>query len=182
MISVETDDEHAPYVHALVDLHRENKVKVALTTVSASESLRGSKEFPASAEAFRSRLKALDWEDLELLFAPMVLDMTYWGMSKIVGDGEAFEREIEAIWSVLGGTTSRRLPENLPAEELWSKRWKKWRNVWCDVHTLWTHIDADRDVFVTTNTSDFQNKFNELRGLRLREVKTPREMLAGLAQ
>jgi hypothetical protein len=51
--------------------------------------------------------------------------------------------------------------------------YKKWRNVWCDVHTLWTHMNAGRDVFVTSNTDDFQSNFAELSKLGLRKVSAP---------
>jgi hypothetical protein len=178
VISSENQDDQAPYVDQLINLHRKKMVEVAITTVSASETLKGSKEFPASANFFNKRLENLGWSDLPLVLGPAVIGLTYFGMCKIVG--ENFSTERDAIWEIVGGSTQRRLPASLSDADLHSADYKKWRNAWCDVHTLWVHIDSGRDVFISSNTKDFQNKMTQLRALGLKEVKTPEEMVASL--
>ena len=34
----------------------------------------------------------------------------------------------------------------------------KWRNVWCDVISAYSHIHDSRDIFVTNNTKDFEER------------------------
>jgi hypothetical protein len=178
VISAEQGDDKAFFVNSLVALHRREEIEVAITTVSASETLKGSKEFPSSAASFTNRLAELGWNDLPLIRGPSVIGLTYIDMCTIVGLD--FESETDAIWNVIGGDMPRELPTPLSDEELWSPTYKNWRNVWCDVHTLWTHIVSGRDVFITTNTKDFQRKAKMLSELGLREVKTPEEMIGDL--
>jgi hypothetical protein len=153
-------------------------ISVGLTTVSASENLAGSKEFPGSAEQFRERIDRLGWSDLDLVLGPMVFGLTYWGLSKWVSND--FDAQSDRIWQILFPNIARALPSELRDEELRSPKWKKWRNAWCDVHTLWTHIDAGRDVLVTSNTKDFQRKAEALEAIGLRCVQTPQEAVEHL--
>lgn len=173
VIAVEEDQPQAPFVRELVELHRAKRINVGITTVSASETLRGSKSLPASGALFHARLHALGWGDLDQILGPAVPGLAYIGLCHIVND--SFEAEVSSIWNVVGGNVSETLPEQLSEAELQGPAYKKWRNVWCDVHTLWTHIDADRDVFVTSNTKDFQKNEAALRKLGLRAVMTPEE-------
>ena len=178
VISFENQEDQATSVEQLINLHRKKMVEVAITTVSASETLKGSKEFPASANFFNQRLENLGWSDLPLVLGPAVVGLTYIGMCKIVGENFSCERD--AIWEIIGGSTPRSLPASLSDADLHSAYYKNWRNVWCDVHTLWAHIDSGRDVFISSNKRDFQNKMTQLRELGLKEVKTPKEMVASL--
>lgn len=178
IISVEKSDVYSSDVLQLVEFHRSGIVDVGITTVSASESLKGSQHFPASAAQFSGRIENLGWQDLTTLLGPAVIGLTYFDMCKFVD--ENFENERDQIWQVLGGKTPRSLPLGLAEDRLHSPEYKRWRNVWCDVHTLWTHIKCGRDVFVTTNSKDFQNKFDQLHRLGLRDVKTPSDMVQEL--
>ncbi|MCR8725431.1 hypothetical protein [Frigidibacter sp. ROC022] len=170
-LAVEAGEEQGAFVRRLVELHRRGLADVAITTVSASESLKGSKKFPASAAQFRKRITNLGWDDLRLLLGPAVVGLTYLNMCKNVG--ETFDSERQAIWQALAPSVDRRLPDGIEDQELWSPKLRKWRNVWCDTHTLWTHIDSGRDVFVTTNTKDFHANHEKLKLLGLRDVATP---------
>ena len=175
VISAENGDDNACSVEQLIKYHRAKVIEVGITTVSASENLEGTKTFPASAKQFKSRLEKLGWDDLKFVLGPCVVGLTYIGMCKTVD--ENFKNEINKIWNVIGGNLQRNFPLNTSSEVLASHKYKKWRNVWCDVHTIWTHINAERDVFVTANTKDFQKKFLELQPLGLRKVCTPKEAL-----
>ncbi|CUH65562.1 hypothetical protein TG4357_01936 [Thalassovita gelatinovora] len=181
VVSAEKRDVQSRYVQRLVDLHLAKQVDVAITTISASESLPGSKTLCQSAEQFNDRLEKLGWSELTILFGPLIWDLTYWDMARFV-DSDAYEKLIDDIWAIIGGIQVRQLPASVTTDLLHSSEMKKWRNVWCDVHTLWTHLDADRDVFITTNTRDFQNKFSELQSLGLRSIKTPEEMVVELSR
>lgn len=174
MIAVEEGENHASAVVGLVKAHRDGLIRVGLTTVSASETLAdGTKRFPASAKQFRSRVSALGWDDLDLLLGPAVIGLTYLDLCKWVDD--EFESQRDQIWAILFPTLERELRSEVTEKELHSSCFKKWRNAWCDVHTLWTHLDAERDVFVTTNTRDFQRHATELARIGLKAVLTPEE-------
>lgn len=179
MIAVENGEPESAAIIELVQLHRSQVVDVGITTVSASESLSGSKRFPASALLFIERLNKLGWQDLTWVLGPGISSLSYIGFSKIVG--ESFTIERDAIWGIIGGKQQQALPSDLPEEKLHSAEYSGWRNVWCDVHTLWAHIDAKRDVFVTTNTKDFQNKAVQLKNVGLRSAMKPSEVLEGLS-
>ncbi len=53
----------------------------------------------------------------------------------------------------------------------------KWRNIWCDVHTLFVHIDNERDIFVTLNTKDFQRNHDKFARIAEFRAMTPDECL-----
>ena len=173
MIAVEQGDQQASSVNELVRLHRVGCISVGLTTVSASETLSGSKVFPGSAAQFSSRIKKLGWQDLDLILGPAVIGLTYIGMSKFVDDD--FEDQRDAIWQVLFPNLPRVLPADTLERQLHDRHFRRWRNAWCDVHTLWTHIDAARDTYVTSNTRDFQRHSESLEALGLKSVMTPEE-------
>lgn len=143
--------------------------------MSASEALRGSKIFPATANQFNTRIDALGWGDLDRVMGPLVLDLTYWDMSVVVDD--TFEERIGALWTAMFPNIDRELPRGLTQAELHGANFHKWRNAWCDVHTLWAHLNAERDVFVTTNTKDFQKNADKLALHGLKVVQTPTEAL-----
>ncbi|WP_146193093.1 hypothetical protein [Maritimibacter sp. 55A14] len=175
VIAAECAEEQGIYIRKLVELHRSGVLDVGITTVSASETLKESKSFPASGKQFRRRISALGWDDLSIVLGPCVVGLSYIGLSKLAD--ETFNNEINALWNVICPGIERKLPTSVSQETLWSPQYKKWRNAWCDVHTLWTHINDDRDIFVTTNTKDFQGNFGELKELGLREVASPNEVL-----
>ncbi|WP_195818788.1 hypothetical protein [Roseobacter sp. MH60115] len=143
--------------------------------MSASEALRGSKEFPPAATQFNTRIDALGWGDLDRVRGPLVFDLTCWDMSVVVDD--TFEERIGALWTAMFPNTDRELPPGLTQAELHDVNFHKWRNAWCDVHMLWAHFNAERDVFVTTNTKDFQKNADKLALHGLKAVHTPAEAL-----
>ena len=160
----------------MVNLHREGRISVGITGVSAAENLAGSRKFPGSAIQFRRRLSALGWDDLEVVLAPCVISLSFIGWTKIVDDN--FSEEIDALWQAVFPGIDRKLPKRIKEDELWSPQYSKWRNAWCDIHTIWAHISANRDIFVTLNTSDFQRHEKDLAKLSLKRVMTPDDALA----
>jgi hypothetical protein len=171
VIAVEKNEPSAVAINRLVELHRKRRLSAGLTTVSAAETLAGTKEFPASAEQFRRRVEALEWHDLDIILGPAVTGFSYNGFSKIVS--ASFQSEVDALWGVMFPNIAQILPKATGQEELWSSTFKKWRNAWCDVHTVWTHVDAGRDVFVTLDADDILKKEGKLAELGLNRVMTP---------
>lgn len=187
VIEVEEGRAQAGHVTDLVNHHRQGKFEVALLAASASENSR-SKRFPGNADLFKNRVSALGWNDLPLVPMPSVLGLSYWDFSYIVGDGEKFKRDMDALWCVIAPKVPRSPSEHLPAgvsltdAAIQSEELSKWRNAWCDVISAYSHIQDDRDVFVTNNIRDFQDNSEALSRLGMRQIFTPAETLAGLAR
>jgi len=115
----------------------------------------------------------LGWDDIDLVLGPAVTGLSYIGLCKLVDD--RFEVEVDALWHAMFPNIDRDLPDGTTQENLWSPQFKRWRNAWCDVHTVWTHINSGRDIFVTLNTSDFQRHAKQLGPHGLKRVMTPQE-------
>ncbi|WP_170419147.1 hypothetical protein [Ruegeria atlantica] len=183
VIEVEENRPQAENVTELIKFHRLGHFEVALLAASASENTK-SKRFPGNANVFKERISALGWQDLPLVPMPGIFGLSYWGFSYIVGDGEKFERDRDAIWRVIAPLVPRKPADHLPDGKLMtddaiqSEELSKWRNTWCDVISAYSHIQQGRDVFVTNNTKDFQKNASELAKLGMKHISTPAEALA----
>jgi hypothetical protein len=182
VIEVEADGEHAGQVRRLIELHRSGACEVFVLATSASENLRGSRTLPGSYALFRNRLEALGWGDLSAIPTLLTVGLTFLGSSKLAGDHD--DTLIDELWQIIAPNIERdphrhRQPL-LVSDENWiaSRDLAKWRNTWCDVHSAHSHISAGRDVFVTTNTTDFQRHADSLALLGLRRIALPKEAVA----
>lgn len=171
----------------LVNRHRQGQFEVALLAASASENSK-SKRFPGNANLFKDRVSALGWNDLPLVPMPGIFGLSYWDFCYIVGDGNKFKRDMDALWCVIAPKVPRSPSEHLPTGvsltdgAIQSEELSKWRNAWCDVISAYSHIHDDRDVFVTNNTRDFQGNSEALSRLGMKHIFTPAETLSGLAK
>ncbi|MEP3676482.1 hypothetical protein [Sulfitobacter sp.] len=188
IIEVEEGRSQAGSVRKLVEHHRMGNVEVALLAASASENtpstdLSGGRKFPGSALLFKERVDSLGWGDLPIVLMPAVFGLSYWDYCYFVGDGDAFESDIDALWAVIAPKVPRKPKDFLPAGEemndemVQSPQLAKWRNTWCDVISAYSHINDGRDVFITRNTKDFQKKSEALAELGMRDIADPNEML-----
>ena len=180
VIAVENREPAGASVVALSDAYRAKRADVALLATSASESLRDN-TFPGSYGHFEDRVKSAGLEDLPALQTPAVWSLTFWDRSYWV-DIEKDRQAKAAIWAVRFPTIEEepwhRLGARTFAEIVHTPEMKKWRNAWCDGHNLVTHIDHNRDAFVTTNTDDYQRNSGMLRQLGIRTILTPDEARA----
>lgn len=183
IIEVEENRSQAQYVRELVIRHRDGQFEVALLAASASENLR-SKRFPGSANAFTERVSALGWSDLPLVRMPGVQGLSFVNFSYLVGDGEKFKRDMDALWQAIAPRVPRNPCDHLPSGmeycngTLQSEELSKWRNTWCDVVSAYSHIQERRDIFVTNNTRDFQKNRDKLSALGMRIIATPAETVS----
>lgn len=186
VIEVEDNRPQASHVLELVRLHREGKCNVALLAASASENTR-SMRFPGNAKIFIERVAALDWNDLPLVPVPAVIGLTYIKeFSFIVGDAAEYKRDMDALWQAIAPKVPRRPIDHLPSgvilsdEAMQSEHLSRWRNTWCDVVSAYSHIYANRDIFATNNTRDFQNNAEKLAALGMRRIASPQDALAAV--
>lgn len=173
MIAVERREPQKEYVDRLVARHRAQLIDVAITTVSASEALPVSKSFPMTTEQFTLRIKSVGLNDLTLLQGPAVWGLSHWGHS--IYPPQSFGEDRLKIWKALFPKISAEYPVAIKGNLVSPRELSKWRNRWCDVHTLWTHIHYGREVFVTSNRKDFQRKQIELEKLGAGNILTPEE-------
>lgn len=178
VIEVEDNRPQAYSLQRLVESHRSGKVDVALLGASASENTR-EKRLPSTFHHFQMKIEDLGWSDLPIVPMPCVIGLTYIGRSFIVGDADLFKRDVNAIWEVIAPNVPRS-PRDIASnweesKDIGSEDLARWRNVWCDVMSAYSHIKAGRDVFVTNNTRDFQSKSTPLSKLGMKRICTPDE-------
>ncbi len=111
VIEVEENRPQASYVSGLVNAHRNGEFEVALLAASASENTK-SKLFPGNAGIFKKRIKQLGWDDLPLVPMPAIFGLSYWDFSFVIGDGDIFERDRDALWQIIAPKIPRK-PSNL---------------------------------------------------------------------
>ena len=187
VIEVEVGGPQAIYVNNLISCHRSGEFEVALLAASASENSR-SKRFPGNAGLFKERISKLGWQDLPLVPMPAICGLSYWDFCYSIGDGEKFERDMDALWQAMAPKIPRKPAEHLPPETrlsddaIQSEALSKWRNTWCDVISAYSHIHAGRDIFVTNNTMDFQRNFAKLFQLGIKHIFTPEETIGAVAK
>lgn len=185
VIEVEEQQAQAASVEALVNAHRRGVAEVALLAASASENTK-SRRFPGNALGFTNRVNKLGWHDLPLVPMPGVYGLSYFDFAYFLADGVEFERQTDALWSVIAPNVKREPQEHLEAGQalddgaIQSVSLSKWRNTWCDVISAYCHIVERRDVFVTNNTRDFQNKRAALARLGMSHIASPDEAAAML--
>lgn len=191
VIEVEEGRPQAQAVRELVQQHQLGRLEVALLATSASENMPPSvanegRRFPRTARLFKDRIDRLGWGELPIVSMPAIYGLTYHDFANNVGDGEAFERDFSALWKVIAPNFPRKPEAHLLAGEqmndemIQSPKLAKWRNIWCDVMSAYSHIQAGRDVFVTLNTRDFQRKSEALASLGMTDICDPKETLRRL--
>ncbi|MFN4157658.1 MAG: hypothetical protein ACK4GO_04540 [Gemmobacter sp.] len=182
VIEVEEGRSQSSHVLALVDAHRRQRVNVALLAASASENT-GSRVFPGSARAFLSRVERIGWHDLPIVLVPAIISLTFLDYSYIVNE-EEFPKQFDGVWSAMFPNFRRDPREHLAAgtalndASIQSPTLCKWRNAWCDVMSAISHIDSQRDVFVTNNTRDFQRNATALAAFGMGRIETPENAAA----
>ncbi len=178
VIEVEEDRPQASNVRDLVEAHRRGEIEVALLAASASENTK-SMRFPGNARVFKQRIAQLGWDDLPLVLVPGIIGLSYWDCCFVVGDAEVFKRDMDALWAVIAPKVPRRPSGHLSQGQalddaaIQSEGLAKWRNSWCDVISAYSHIHAERDIFVTNNTRDFQDNALALASLGMRNISAP---------
>ncbi len=170
VIAVENNEPSAKAIRKLIGLHRENAIEVALLATSASENLSKMAGFPATYSKFSARIDEIGWADLPVLLTPGVIGLTFIGRCFIV-DSNRYNKLSNDLWE----TIFQNFPRNPKdySEDSSERDQRRWRNAWCDVHSLYTHVHFKRDCFVTLNTNDFQNKEGHLKELGSGEILTP---------
>jgi hypothetical protein len=119
--------------------------------------------FPETAHQFRQRLNDVGLGMLSLVLTQCTSELTYIGLCFIAPD-HGHEKLIEDLWSIPPGNVPRchrdfaALKEITDSVSITEPEFQKWRNHWCDVHSMLAHIVAKRDVFVTGDKKNFKGR------------------------
>jgi hypothetical protein len=151
VIALEEGRVEAASVRALANAHAAAKANVGVIAISASERQKDGRHLE-SFTCFQNRLKTLGLEHLDLILPMFYFDLTFWDCAVFTDEaGLILEQKIHQI---LFPNIEFRWPDfcranNLDPSSIVSS--SKWRNAKCDVQALWGHINAKRDIFVTSD-------------------------------
>ncbi|OCP17362.1 MULTISPECIES: hypothetical protein [unclassified Ensifer] len=138
-------------VLALVDAARRGAADVAILASSASEQQPGGAHLDSFA-AFQARMIDLGLGDIALLKPIAKYGLSFWDFA-LIGDEASVERERQIFEALFPGTPSDwptyASANGLDPEDLFSRPAWKWRNRLCDVQAIWSHLNDERDFFVT---------------------------------
>jgi hypothetical protein len=94
-----------------------------------------------------------------------VTNLTYVGVDySFIAPDHGYEALITELWIIVPGIVPRDLTEfakqqNIGADvSIAAHEYQKWRNHWCDVHSMLAHINAKRDIFVTGDKKNFKGE------------------------
>jgi len=152
-IAVDEGRLEAEHVKALVDAASSQEHSVALLASSASERQLGGGHL-SNINEFRERMNELGLGHLELLRPIGKYGLSFWGFG-IYPSSEQKARE-KLIFQTLfpnfpTSWADYAREENIEVENLSSAKAWKWRNRLCDVQAYWSHENAGREVFVTSD-------------------------------
>lgn len=151
VIALEEGRVEAASVRALANAHAAAKANVGVIAISASERQKDGRHLE-SFTCFQNRLKALGLEHLDLILPMLYFDLTFWDCTVFTDEaGQMLEKKIHQILfpNIQFLWPDFCLANNLDPLHIASG--SKWRNAKCDVQALWSHINAKRDVFVTSD-------------------------------
>jgi hypothetical protein len=141
VIAVEAEEPEAGSIRSLVAAHLAHTADVAVVAISASERQRGGSRI-SNFQEFRSRLDRLGLGALAIVRPLCYFDVTFFDYCLFAGDAEVrLERAIHE--TLFPGIPFDSTPNSPPSQS--------WLNAKCDVQALWSHINAGRDVFVTSD-------------------------------
>jgi len=143
----------------LVGLHR-RVIDLGIVTTAASENTR-LKKFPETAADFENRLAAVGLHEATKVLTPGAIGLTYFGLCCFARDD--YDESTGKIWNIIKPKSVPRnhkdfAEQNRISEDtsIRSPEYQKWRNKWCDVNSIYAHICARRDVFVTGDLKNFK--------------------------
>ncbi|MBG0831666.1 hypothetical protein HS041_28455 [Planomonospora sp. ID67723] len=149
----------AAALRRLLAAHATKAVDLRLTACIASENQPGGAPPSPTFTTFQQRLQQLQLDHLEILPAPMTLDVAYLGQAVLAGEDDV--SLMERIHAVLFPAQSFALQDALrfaPPGQDAEKTKRKWRNRLLDVQALWCHLHHGGDVFVTTDVDFLSNR------------------------
>jgi len=179
IIDLEQNNMHAPSIRELIQMNGEDKIKLRIVAISASERQRDRTPITNFNE-FKKRTEDLGLVDVEILNPIVYVGLGFVGYG-VIGGGEVSKLE-EKIQKILFPNIEMDYRDfcNKHGYDMKNgKAWKKWLNAKCDVLTIWSHIWYKGDIFVTRdNIFHKKTKKPRLIALGAGEIFSPDETVA----
>ena len=154
IIAVDEGRPEAAAIHRLAEAHARSEADVAVVAIMASERQRHG-DWLENFGDFQKRLTRLGLDHLNLCNPIGYFDISFWDHCLWSGARElALEQKIHNILfpNVEFSFSDFCVARNIPSTPVvWDKVTHRWRNPKCDVQAIWSHINAHRDVFVTSD-------------------------------
>ncbi len=172
-------EENRPEATAIRQLIKNEAVDIAVSAGAATERRRGSTEL-IGPSALRSRMAAIGIGETKLLPVLGIWGLSYWDLCIWVRDDQDPNlSKMSKLWTTLFPRISENLHDycrqrDVDPSDKTSKPYNKWRNALCDVMAFWSHQNAQRDVFVTTD-SNFAKRLTPAAGFPTAVIKSPEQ-------
>ncbi len=174
VIALENREKSTKYLQKLLSLHDQNQIDICVPAIAGVEKLPNG-EYSTTLSDLQNRLYKLSKRPFEILDTLAYLDMWFFGHGMFGNDELAeLDKNIHEI-----------LFPDIPYE--WEKYSKlcdvdpnysleKWKNIRCDVITMWCHIFHKTDIFVSSDSNFFKStKIDGLYKLGADKVLKPKE-------
>ena len=175
VIALDEGDAAAPYLHRIVKGAKDQRLRLRVVGISASEQQQNGKS--ASFCDFEARVARVGLEGVKILLPPAILDMTF--LDKCTLGPHQSAHKAKEIHEILFPDTPfeyedfcRRFGVDPSATPVC----KQWRNRVIDTWALWQHMDSGGDVFITSDMNfNKPNKKQSLALLGAGEILLPEE-------
>jgi hypothetical protein len=174
IIAVEKNEPVAGAIRKLID----HLADVAVVAMSASEKPKGRRSIRNFSE-FQDRLAGLGWDHVNIILPMKYWDITFWDHDLWIDDGAMTDLERQ-IHTILFPTTQFLWQDYCRAKGISSTQTPfgtRWGNHKCDVQAIWSHINAGRSVFVTTDNNFLKTKKPALIALGAGRIEHPEEAI-----
>jgi hypothetical protein len=154
VIAVDEGRQEGAFVLQLADAHARSDADVAVVAIMSSEKQRHGGWLEDFRE-FQKRLEKLGLGHLSLCSPMAYWDICFWDHCLWSGEEERVLEE--KVHQILFPSVEFILQDfcrnrGVPATPIvWNDITHAWRNAKCDVQAVWSHTNAHRDVFVTSD-------------------------------
>lgn len=182
IIDLEKNNDTAPYLRKLIQMHEDREINLRVVAISASER-KPDHTYASHFDEFKKRIAVVGLADVEILAPIFYWGITFWDYS--LWNGKTLEELERKIQGILFPTIELRYvafcrKRGLDSDD--KKAWRRWVRRKCDVLALWSHIWHDGDVFVTRDEHFHQKtKKPRLIALGAGETLKPAEAVKLLA-
>lgn len=143
LIALEQGTEDGEHIAALLKRHRWRRISLAVSAIHASENQKNAPPMENFAD-FQAYVARIGMRGVRVLKPLAYYDLTFWDWSVWSSPGaEALDRDIHRAMFPREATELK--PDASAGEQ------RTWRRHKCDVLSLWSHIYANRDVYVTSD-------------------------------
>lgn len=179
LVNLENGTGQIVALRELRTLHKAGKIRICIPAMASSENQKGNVTF-SNYDQFIEFLKKTDLDDAEELLPVGFFDVTFWDHCLFEDDMQLDRAIHDILFPGVEYDHDNYNDETATSSDGVSKTW---RNVKCDVQSLWCHIHYVADIFVTEDRNFHKaTKKPELLKLGAKRIDRPAEALAFLKE